>query len=570
MDRARAREVDRQNPMQLPEDAKNSRIFTDLMVEIERQIDVNAIAIDGVQLWPLIRARIRKPFKVVDTYDRSRDPAVTTMGSDSTVSSAKSSRRKASSRLPRLIKRFLGRPSPVDGTGSGSARPMRTAETEADVRARVEAELDKLAVVGPVDYAVFARPNKYYQTLGGKRYAPILDPVFEDLRRRGTAVVLCEGRPESECVNQPTVFETVDYMSLRRYRPKPTFPEAVDRIGDVQRLLVSAAPQYELDAQKVIFRYNSHNHKREFYRELLSRLGPKIVFFSSFTSWVPLIWACREAGIPTVDIQHGGQSAHHGFNTHYSTVPPSGYVLLPDFFWCWGNQNQAIVGRWFPGGANRHIPLVCGNRWKAKWEGGKGMELLSAEERNFVHDLDAREAVVLVTLSHGVATSKLLSRALRQAIRNMRECYWLIRLHPINRTAEIVAELEAILAAEGLSNAEFHLSTMLPLHVVLQHSHCHLSPFSTAAREAVDLGVPTTIIDPIGRMDFFEDIESGLFGYAETTDEIVEAVADALRTVRSGASRLLETDDRLVDDLLARVERWSNETRANEVSRAAD
>lgn len=166
MDRARAREADRLNPMQLPEDTKNSRMFAELMVEVESQIDVNAIAIDGVQLWPLIRARIRKPFKVVDTYDRPRHPTVTSMGRDTKVSSAKSNRRKASSRLPRLIKRFLGRPFPVDGKGSGSARRMRTAETEADVRARVEAELDKLAVVGPVDYAVFARPNKYYQSLG--------------------------------------------------------------------------------------------------------------------------------------------------------------------------------------------------------------------------------------------------------------------------------------------------------------------------------------------------------------------------------------------------------------------
>jgi len=377
--------------------------------------------------------------------------------------------------------------------------------------------------------------------------------VFEDLRERGNTAVLCEGRHDFECVNAPHVFETSDHMSLRRFRPRPEFPAAVRQIAEIQEFLASTAPQFEVDPAKVIFRFNSHNHKREFYRAVFTKLRPKVVFFSSFTSWVPVIWACRTLGIPTVDIQHGGQSSHHGFNTHYGNVPRCGYTMLPDFFWCWGYQNQEMINRWFPGGANRHVPLVGGNRWKAKWEHGKGMHLLSEQERDFVRELDKHRAVVLVTLSHGVPVAELLSPALCEAIRTTPECYWAIRLHPINRTPDVMAELKSIVEREALHNTELDCSTTAPLHVLLQYADCHITPFSTAAREAADFGVPTTIIDPIGRMDFAEDIDTGLFGYADTAADIVGAVRKALTTSTDDTTSLLETDDELVDALLLRV-----------------
>lgn len=539
-----------------PIPTKNSRRFAELFVEIERQFGVNSIAIEGVHLWPLIRGRLRKPFKIVDNPPP---------GELERKASAASGWR---SRFLGMITHLLhpvqspNEAPPVITKPRAGERQNEKIRSKAPVLSReaaevqAAAELDKIRQAGQVDFVVFARPNKYYQKFGAKRYAPILDPVYEDLQARGRVVALCEGAAlDFECVNPPVVFDTTAYMSLRRYFPRPVFPEALSRMEDIQRIVSAIEPSFGVEPGKVLFRYNSHAHKRKFYREVFASLKPRIVFFSSFTSWVPVTWACREMGIPTVDIQHGGQSSHHGYNTHYSCVPRDGYHMLPDFFWCWGFHNKEIIRRWFPGGACRHIPLVGGNRWKAKWIGSRSLAMLSVEERAFVESLEARKPAILVTPSHGV--EELLPRHLIEAMRHTPSWFWLIRLHPINRSPETERRVRATLERAGLNNYDTQYSTLLPLHVVLQHVHYHLTPFSTAAREAVDFGVPTMIIDPIGKVDFAEDIAEGVFAYADTVGDIRGEIERAIRSERdTKAPSFLETDDKYVNQLLDTVNRW--------------
>jgi hypothetical protein len=430
---------------------------------------------------------------------------------------------------------------------------------------QVDLELDKVRRIGPVDFVVLSRPNKYYQKLGGKRYAPILDPVYEDMRARGKAVVLCEGPAlDFECVNTPLTIDPAPHMSMRRRLPRPAFPGVMDKLQEVQSIVAAIEPDFRVEPDKIIFRYASHAHKREFYRKVFEILKPRIVFFSSFTSWVPVTWACREMGIPTVDIQHGGQSSNHGFNTHYSKVPREGYWMLPDFFWCWGFQNRAIIDRWFPGGAVRHIPFVGGNRWKAKWMGRKGLEALTDDERRFVVSLASRQPAILVTPSHGV--EELLPKALIEAMQQTPSWLWLIRLHPINRSVDVQERIRGTLERSGISNFEMNYSTALPLHLLLQHVSYHVTPFSTAAREAVDLGVPTSIVDPIGRVDFAEDIAEGIFNYADTADAILEAIEQSLKNGHGASVQsFLETDEKYVDQALETIEKWRASVNDNRV-----
>lgn len=534
--------------MQEPVASKNSQRFVELFLEIERRVDVNAIAIDGVELWPLIRARLRKPFK--ETGETAPEPADRPVRSAAAVPAA-----AAIAQTPWWRRLFGASAAPPPRREKRPAKPSR-AEVEAAVEAAVSAQMRRFEALPRPDYVVMSRPNKYYQKLQGKRYAPILDPVFEDLARRGPALVLCEGQGlDFECVHPPQPFDTSPVLELRRFVPTQEYTEVIAQMEALRAVVAEIEPAFEFDPRKVLFRYVSHRLRRQFYLRLFKALAPRVVFFSSLTSWVPVIWACRDLHIPTVDIQHGGQSSHHGFNTHYGCVPRDGYHLLPDFFWCWGHQNRDIVGRWFPGGANRHIPLVGGNRWKAKWIGEAGLGMLGAEQRRYLEELRDRRPCVLVTLSHGV--DELLPECLLGAMQCRPQWYWLVRMHPINRGEDLSRRLRERLRQRGIENYEMRLATDVPLHALLQHVQHHLTPFSTAAREAVDFGVPTTIIDPIGKVDFADDIEAGTFSYADTPGEICAQIEAALAEGqhRTGES-LLETDEAYVDGLLAVIEHW--------------
>ena len=52
--------------------------------------------------------------------------------------------------------------------------------------------------------------------------------------------------------------------------------------------------------------------------------------------------AARQLGIKTIDIQHGKQGKYQAMYSGWTTIPESGYSLMPDKFWCWGNQSAII------------------------------------------------------------------------------------------------------------------------------------------------------------------------------------------------------------------------------------
>ena len=68
-------------------------------------------------------------------------------------------------------------------------------------------------------------------------------------------------------------------------------------------------------------------------QEQLGSRGVEAVFFAWYYNLVnmALIWACRDLGITTVDIQHGLQGKYHVMYSHWTRIPrPSGIteVLL--------------------------------------------------------------------------------------------------------------------------------------------------------------------------------------------------------------------------------------------------
>jgi hypothetical protein len=509
---------------------RDRRYFAELVIELERRIDVNAIRVGSLRLWPLMRWQLARGIKAVQS-----ESAVARRGK--VRSQLALARQQAG-----LQERFWSRLDRILRPGA-SARAMQHL-----LRDKTDDQMRALRAVGPVDYVVASKGEKYYQQAGGRRYAPITDPVYEDLTRYGRAVPLALEPMDFECVHPPLKIDIEPHMWRTRGMPKPLLPEIRRSVDHINAILADLAPQFRLDADGLINRYARYVRKEAFFRQVVEILQPKALFYSSFTGWAPLTWACRNLGIPTIDIQHGGQSSYHYLTTHWTKVPAEGYELMPDYFWCWSETNRRFIEPWLPGGARRHVPLVGGNRNVATWK-RSGEASLSPAEREELARLRAKDKVILVTLGYSV--EDILPPPLVEAAARRPQWTWLFRLHPLHRGPSTVESVRRQLADAGVADAEVDMPTQHRLHALLTAAHHHVTPFSTAGREALAFGVPTLIVHPIGRTYFADEIEAGTFRYADSADEIVAQLSVA--RARTPDGRYIESDDALVDALMRRI-----------------
>lgn len=537
-------------------------LFANTLIEIERKIDVNAIIADGVHLWPMIRLQLGRGLKRVEPTQEAPRKIGSTRKDGERLASGET---LLSGLVGRLRQGFAPSrakaPRDTKFPATAEARKAGRQEHRAHLQEAVAKGTDLLQeqrerwrAVGPLDYAVLSKVEKYYANLGGKRYAPITDPVYEDLCKRGQTIALAQEPLDFECVNKPLRFDIELHMLLTK-RMRNELPSDVEkRIGDINRLLREIAPHIQLDSRQLLNRYDRNLRKRAFFYDMFSILRPKAIFESSYTGWIPAIWACRELGIQIVDIQHGGQGPTHYPTTHWTKVPSNGYAFLPDFFWVWGEPIRRFIEPWLPGGSVRHVPVVGGNRNLAKWQRDRAEGRLGAQDQAFLERVGTNgRLVVLVTLSYAV--EDILPECVIEAIAATPDWLWLIRLHPIHRGTDVQQQVGELLQRRiRLSNYEIEEPTSLGLHTVLAACNHHVTPFSTACREALAIGVPTTICHPLGGNFFAEEIESGLFSYAINHEELLRTIGRCSEPAQSDTwETQIETRDEAVDAVLEQV-----------------
>lgn len=535
--------------------ANDRRFFAELMVELEHRVDVNALQFDGLLLWPLVRWQLARGIKGVESASAAgrRDQVrarLQKVAEEVGLNAKVTQDRRASAwrRAPQIFGQLLQRFDGLGNTVSDADNRFAAA-----LRADLTRQFDALRAIGTADFVVFSKTEKYYQRVGDKRYAPITDPVFEDMQRYGRALAVALEPLDFDCINPPLRLDIEPQMWLTRKDPRPPVPGLDEWSSRLNAVLRDIAPDFHLDPDILVNRLQRYRRKYAYFREVIDILRPRAVFYSSFTGWKPLTWACRQLGVPTVDIQHGGQGPYHYLTTHFTQVPEEGYAMLPDYFWCWSRANCDFIAPWLPGRARRHIALVGGNRNVAKWLRA-GNSLLSEDERDYIEMLGLRPKVVLVTL--GYAVQNILPDAVVEAAQRTPEWSWLFRLHPLHRESEVAAAVQRKLRVAGVVTAEIEMPTQVRLHALLSVVHHHLTPFSTTCREAAAFGVPTTIVDPVGLTYFADEIAQGTFGYAEDAEAIVAALG-ACQAARAASNRkypqYVETDDSLVSRLVDRI-----------------
>lgn len=506
--------------------SKDRRFFAELLLELERRLDVNAVRAGGIHLWPLIRWELARGIKAIE-----KDKSI----------AAVDKMRSAG---------FAGGPEERAEVQARSRAQERKAY--ANPNRQIAEQLRQLRELGRRDFLVFTKIEKYYQPIGDAFYAPVLDPIYEELGAHGSVAAVALGPLDIACVNQPLSLSIDPYMRISSKMQKQNLPDEVRLwVLKLNALLDEIAPDYQLDFDRVTNRLNRYRRRTPFFRDVFEILKPRMVFCSSFTGWAPMIWAAREAGVKTVDVQHGGQSPFHYITTHWTDVPPEGYELLPDFFWLWGEPIRSYIDPWLPGGASRHLPVVGGNRYVAKWKRGACTNAEDDELRALLQRMDDAKRVVLVTLGYSV--EEIVPECISDAIRSTPEWLWLIRLHPINRGQNATNEILRKFDPHEYVNIEYESSTRLPLYELMSRVDSHVTTFSTACREASAFDVPNVITHPIGQTYFSTEIERGEYSYADSGTEIVHCIERAENgqmKLLAQAKPYIETDDAVAEAAL--------------------
>lgn len=459
-------------------------IVTASLVEIEDRCAVADVRYDGIAIWPLVR------FLLWGEITRRYRPHLAAASGAPAMD-----QRPAPSRGGRRLARDLRPVSSIPGLLADPSLP---------------------SIPPPADLLFFVREEEHVEQVDGRGYAKILDSLATLLRPEHALVKLEllgeEGYGERQLPTWRLPQETLlasGWMPGDVSRLDPNYSELTGAIRSV-----GLTPPSPADiARWMCF----IQHIADRAGNILQALSPRILLLSCYYHPIGmgLMLACRQAGIVSVDVQHGRLGPYHGLYTQFTQVPADGYALMPDHIWCWNTQTIAAIADGRSDNVPRHRGILGGNPWLSLWTQGEGLPVAEADKRLFAERTIGRR-LILVSLQP--ADNPLPDSLLTAIRRAPADWLWLIRVHPLRR--QNMVTISGILA-DLADQVEIEQATDLPLFWLLRRVSCHVTLFSSVAIEAAQFGVPTVLIDPEGAVTFADHIRSGRMFYERTAEDIL-------------------------------------------------
>lgn len=336
-------------------------------------------------------------------------------------------------------------------------------------------------------------------------YNRITDPIFEVAKTLGTAkkveVIKSIGEIKQERVHEP---ELVLPPLLRKI--------GYTAIAEVPQNFVAHVNQHLPEVQ---FSNKSYNdsiewffHQRDFYKALLKKHDPKIIFFVGFDYHYALVCAAKELGIKSVDLQHGVQAGWSPVYNHWHAIPYQGYEMLPDWFWVWGDYDARKISNNFP--CESIKPLIGGFPWLDRQS-----DIVAETPPKILSILSGQKNIGLLTLQDQVQFPSLFE----QIIDNTKgQIQWVIKRHPKHQQIDL-----SRLKGKALFGKQFDNLSFLTL---IKIASIHLSECSTSVIEADYFGVPSIVTGSQGELNYRDFIDQGTVYHIESADEFLERLVD--------------------------------------------
>ena len=262
------------------------------------------------------------------------------------------------------------------------------------------------------------------------------------------------------------------------------------------------------------------------FLEMFKELRPQLGILESYhgTPGMAFSLACREFGIPCMDIQHGVAGEWHYAYGRWHNLPKTGYELLPSLFWCWGDAEAKAIEDWAVDQQLPHRAIIGGNLWLETWKRGNA-PLINKYDKNLKEKMSASGCPrhVLFTLQGEESTQRL--EMLAVLVKKTQESwFWWLRLHPsalqqAKRISEIFHR-----SSVGVRSYDLDQASALPLYALLRNVDLHMTGYSSTVIEAASFQVPSIILDNYSLGHYQKYIDSGAAVVAKDSESIVEAM----------------------------------------------
>lgn len=289
---------------------------------------------------------------------------------------------------------------------------------------------------------------------------------------------------------------------------------------------------------------------RIFQRRLVI-VKPRLACIVSYYSLegMSFVWACKNLGIPVVDLQHGVQGPLHPAYAGWRVngIRESTLPLVPDCFWVWSAGEAGVIREWV--GKTIHRPYVGGNPWVNLWKecAHPLPEIVRLTDKGKAIAMRASgKPIVLLTLQYGLEYAEQLMPLKTLIELAAKEYVFWVRLHPLmmDRREEIRHFLDS-------QSVELDEVSDFPLPALLPYCNVHVTHSSSTVIEAGDYGILSLITSRFGVELFPEQLNAGMAVDASGGPaEVYRTLEQAQQKRRAGQQQEVASDHPPLEGLL--------------------
>lgn len=333
--------------------------------------------------------------------------------------------------------------------------------------------------------------NRYFQ--------PLIEYINEE---EGRQTLMIDHLPRALSKNyqpQTNLVFLDEYRSAARMITQFTSRRLKYNLPGYEELLNEVSERFNIELNKTQYKKSIEQTVREIqanafvYDIFMKKYSPDLVMGLCYynISIYGMNYAAHKRGIPSIDMQHGGQGELHAAYAGFEKIPLKGYNIMPKVFWCWDEASAETIRSWTDK-QNFHQVKVGGNPW-----------LRYCDQFKETYPFPGKR-IILYTMQFNELEDYII-----EAIQKTPEDYsWWLRLHPGRLNG--LPRLVEILKNNGiLDKVEFDKAINYPLPVILSKAHVHLSKYSGSVIEAAQMGVKTILLDPVGVETYKNQIHEG-------------------------------------------------------------
>jgi len=460
----------------------------ELIASVERDMPVDEWLVDDLHVWPIVRKTV---VRLLDDLTTAAAGAPV----DATLSTAMT-------RGPELARDW--------------ARWLGASFSDRSSNARISG--NNLILLG----------DGYSRVLIGDRWHDrLLGPVQDAATAAGMPTLLLErnhvyhrprDRPARWIEPLLDVHRLKAAVEKRRTRriELPRLSDLVNRLDSV------GAPPGSLSSERIAGFATVVESLAHCFQGILQRnrpLGGIVV--DPDLSGLAFLLACRRERIPSTELLHAVDSGGHWFHAPWTTLPETGYELLPNVFWTWTQDEADRIDAWASETRGWHRAVAGGNPSIIRWRSGADDLVRSLDRRvDSMRPSPRAELEVLVALQRGMteADQAMLWSIIRGSPREWR---WWVRPHPLMAVDDRRRLRSSLPRRVDVPPDEV---AALPLLALLRNVDVVLTWSSSTIVEAQSMGIRSVALDEQATIFYAEQFHDGTVRFAGDATTAVSAI----------------------------------------------